>query len=82
MGTERIDAYGAVKPEKIDTTKNGRVNLDKLRKRDRKKVALRIDERTIILVDKKNATKEYAEAYRRKMNQIIISDGKEAKIHV
>jgi hypothetical protein len=72
MGAERIDANGAIKPEKADLSKNGRVNIDKLRKRDAKKVALRIDERTIILVHKKNATPEYAEAYRRKMNQIII----------
>lgn len=33
----------------------------------RGKVALRIDSRTVIYVDKRNATEEYAEAYRRRI---------------
>lgn len=72
MKTERTDAIGAIKPEKVDLAKNGKVDLHQLHRLDKRKVSLRIDERTVIRVDKKNATPEYAEAYRRKMNRTIL----------
>lgn len=76
MGTERIDAYGNIKPEKQDTRKNGVCNIEKLRKRDKGKIPLRIDDRTTICVKPCNCNKEYAEAYREKMNKITIIDAK------
>lgn len=43
------------------------LKLEKIRERDKKRVELRIDDKTVILVDKKDATDEYREEWKRRM---------------
>ena len=57
-------AYGTRKPKKLCLNENGQFDLDELRNRDKGKKALRIDNRTIILVKKKDYTEEHAEKFR------------------
>ena len=58
------------KEEKINTRSNGQaVNEIHRAMIDAKKVPLRIDHRTVILVSKENCTKEYAEAYKKRMEE-------------
>lgn len=58
------------KEEKINTYANGQaVNEIHRAMLDAKKVSLRIDHRTVIIVSKENCTKEYAEAYKKRLEE-------------
>ena len=56
---------------KIDTKINGEVlsELDSFKKIDKKRVPLRIDKATIILVEKKNANKKYIAEYSERLEK-------------
>jgi len=56
---------------KIDTKINGEVlsELDGLKKRDKKRVPIRIDKATIILVEKKKANKKYIAEYSERLEK-------------
>lgn len=43
---EGLTAEGQKRPQKADISKNGSINLEELRKRDKGKVSLRIDANT------------------------------------
>lgn len=55
---------GKKRARKLDLSKNGNVDKQKLKALERGKMKLRIDERTIILVTPEKCTPEYAEQYR------------------
>lgn len=60
--------------EKCDSRKNGDKVFEKLREakeRDKGKVPLRIDNKTIIMVNKEKATEKYAAYYREKYIETI-----------
>lgn len=44
---EGLTAEGQKRPQKADISKNGSINLEELRKRDKGKVSLRIDANTV-----------------------------------
>lgn len=55
---------------KLDMKKNGdkmEYNISQQRKKERKLIPLRIDQRTVVLVSKKKANKDYAQ---KKYNQL------------
>ena len=57
-------AEGKKRPTKLDLSKNGKVDKQKLNSIERGTMKLRIDERTTILVAPEKCTPEYAEQYR------------------
>lgn len=64
---ERMDRLIQTKKIKVDSKTNGTINLHKIEKaknRDKKRVPLRIDSKTIILVKPENKTPEYKEKYK------------------
>lgn len=64
---EGLTAEDQKRPQKADISKNGSIDLEELRKRDRGKVSLRIDANTVILVSPENKNEEYAEKFRIKI---------------
>lgn len=65
--SEGLTAEGQKRPKKADISKNGSIDLEELRKRDKGKVSLRIDANTVILVSPENKNEEYAERFRIKI---------------
>jgi len=66
----RHERRAETKERKADTTVNEDQSklerkITEIRKKEMKKVSLRIDKRTVIMVDPKNKTKEYAEQYKK-----------------
>lgn len=62
------DAYGKLKPKKVNLDENpSNVNLKKLHDRDKGKVPLQITPTLMILVAPERANAEYAQEYREKM---------------
>ena len=59
-----------MKKELADYRVNGKHDIEKLRKSDKGKVTLRINNNTIILVAKEKNNPEYANFYREMMNKL------------
>lgn len=62
-----LTAEGAKRPKKLSETENGAYDLEALRKREKGKVALRLDRSLIIVVDPKNNNEQYAAESRKKL---------------
>ena len=63
-----LKADGTKKPTKRSTSENGDFDMDALRKANKGKKSLRIDDRTVILVHRSKCNKKYAEEYKKRMN--------------
>ena len=70
MRNSRIAADGSKKPAKVNLRKNGKADIEKAKLKDKGKIPLRIDERTIIYVHPKNHNEKYAAKYRERMNRV------------
>lgn len=63
-----LTASGMRKPRKLDLKVNGTVDISEVAKSDTKKVPLRIDNNTVILVQKECCNSQYAEQFKEKTN--------------
>mgnify|MGYP000755363899 FL=1 len=68
--SEGLTAEGHKRPKKADISKNGSIDLEELRKRDKGKVSLRIDANTVILVSPENKNEEYAARFRNRIESL------------
>lgn len=58
--SEGLTAEGQRRPQEADISKNGSIDLEELRRRDKGKVCLRINANMLILVPPENKNEEYA----------------------
>lgn len=61
-------AEWARKPLKLDLSKNGSVKRAEVKEKESNKVPLRIDNNTVIMVEKEQCTTRYAEQFKQKIN--------------
>ena len=67
---EGLTAEGQKRPQKADISKNGSINLEELKKRDKGKVCVRIDAYTVILVSPENKNEDYAARFRKRIDRL------------